>query len=229
MVTRAESRTQRRAGIIFAARAMIKENDTENGEISMRQLAVRANVSVTTVYNIFGSKQGLMISVLHDDHEAYREWFSRVRSADPLQQFFDAVTLACQLYASEPSFYKSVQFSVYNGSAQDLRLAHLGPRHIFLENIVRDAVELGAINASVNIAAFGNLLNGIFRWTVLRWALNDVTLDQLEAEIGYGFCAALLPLIDDAHAAEMQNRMNGYAERIVSIAEIDEPQSGKHV
>ena len=190
----------------------------------MRRLAARADISVTTVYNIFGSKQGLMISVLQDDHEAYREWFYRVRSADPLHRFFDAITLACQLYASEPSFYKSVQFSVYNGSTQHLRLAHLGPRHVFLENIVRDAVELGAIDPSTNVLAFGNLLNGIFRWTVLRWALSDVTLDQLEAEIGYGFCGVLLPVIGKDRIPEIKSRMESYAGRIVSIAEIEEPQ-----
>ena len=218
----------RRASIIAAARAMIKENDTENGEISMRRLAVRANVSVTTVYNIFGSKQGLMISVLHDDHEAYREWFSRVRSQDPLERFFDAITLACQLYASEPNFYKSVQFSVYNGSSQDLRLAHLGPRHIFIENIIKDAVDLGAINKSVNISAFGNLLNGIFRWSVLRWALSDVSLDQLEAEIGYGFCVSLLPLVDSSSSDVIRKKMDRYSARIVSIAEIEETILDKH-
>src|SRR3546814_342360 len=122
---RAEARAERQAKIVAAARTMIKENDVENGEISMRRLATHANVSVTTVYNIFGSKQGLMISVLNEDHNAYREWFSRVRSSDPLERFFDAVVLAKQLYASEPSFYKAVQFSVYNGNSRDLRLALL--------------------------------------------------------------------------------------------------------
>src|SRR3546814_8072109 len=83
---RAEARAERQAKIVAAARTMIKENDVENGEFSMRRLATHANVSVTTVYNIFGSKQGLMISVLNEDHNAYREWFSRVRFSDPLER-----------------------------------------------------------------------------------------------------------------------------------------------
>src|SRR3546814_18227697 len=119
----------RKAKIGAATRTMIKENDVENDEFALRRLATHANVSVTTVYNIFGSKQGLMISVLNEDHNAYREWFSRVRSSDPLERFFDAVVLAKQLYASEPSFSKAVQLSVYNGNSRDLRLALLGPRH----------------------------------------------------------------------------------------------------
>src|SRR3546814_4675635 len=59
--------------------------------------------------------------------------------------------LAKQLYASEPSFYKAVQFSVYNGNSRDLRLALLGPRHMFLEDLVREAIDLGAISGDVNI------------------------------------------------------------------------------
>src|SRR3546814_20270283 len=62
------------------------------------------------------------------------------------------------LYASEPSFYKAVQFSVYNGNSRDLRLALLGPRHMFLEDLVREAIDLGAISGDVNIVAFGSHL-----------------------------------------------------------------------
>lgn len=214
MTRREEAKARRRAAIIAAARSLIKEGDTEKGELSMRRLAARAAVSVTTVYNLFGSKQALMIGVLNDDHTAYREWFGRVRSPDPIERFFDAIVLAKQLYASEPNFYKSVQFSVYNGYARELRLALLGPRHSFLEDLVREAVHLGAIDTSVNIAAFGNHLNSIFRWAVLSWALSDVSLDQLEAEIGYGFCAALLPLVGGGDAEILKAKMAGYAVHV---------------
>src|SRR3546814_18083418 len=77
-----------------------------------------------------------------------------------------------------PSFYKAVQFSVYNGNSRDLRLALLGPRHMFLEDLVREAIDLGAISGDVNIVAFGSHLNSIFRWAVLSWALSDVRSEE---------------------------------------------------
>ena len=62
MSRREEAKAERRHRIIAAARDLIKE--TGDTGLSMRAIAARAGVSLTTPYNLFGSKRAIVIALL---------------------------------------------------------------------------------------------------------------------------------------------------------------------
>src|SRR4051794_9182134 len=59
-----EHKLERRRNIQKAARALIEERGYEG--LTMRDLAERARVSVPTLYNLFGSKDAILIAELQD-------------------------------------------------------------------------------------------------------------------------------------------------------------------
>ena len=64
MSRREEAKEERRRRIITAARDLIRE--TGDAGLSMRAIASRAQVSLSTPSNLFGSKRAILIAVLED-------------------------------------------------------------------------------------------------------------------------------------------------------------------
>ena len=58
MSRREEAKAERRHRIVTAARDLIRE--TGDTGLSMRAIAARANVSLSTPYNLFGSKGAIL-------------------------------------------------------------------------------------------------------------------------------------------------------------------------
>lgn len=59
---REQAKAERRDKIVRAARDLIRETGDMN--LSMRMIAKRAEVSVATFYNLFGSKRAIVMAVL---------------------------------------------------------------------------------------------------------------------------------------------------------------------
>ena len=59
---REQAKAERRHRIVRAARDLIRE--TGDTDLSMRMLAQRAKVSLSTPYNLFGSKRAVVLAVL---------------------------------------------------------------------------------------------------------------------------------------------------------------------
>ena len=81
MSQREDAKAERRRRIVAAARDLIRE--TGDAGLSMRAIAARANVSLTTPYSLFGSKRAIVIAVLEDVRE-FGERFSSLRHTDPI-------------------------------------------------------------------------------------------------------------------------------------------------
>ncbi|MGD8829867.1 MAG: TetR/AcrR family transcriptional regulator, partial [Pseudomonadales bacterium] len=65
MPSREEAKEIRRQRILEAARSLIRE--TARTRFSMRMLAEKSGVSLVTPYNLFGSKQAIMGTLLDED------------------------------------------------------------------------------------------------------------------------------------------------------------------
>jgi AcrR family transcriptional regulator len=188
MSTREEGKTRRRKKIIQAARLLMQNSD-EPG-FSMRALAVKANVSIATPYNLFGSKEQILSSVLEDDLEQYCSELKR-NSADELQVFFDAVTLTTKLYASEGTFYRAILNTVYVEGSDKYLASYRGPRHLMWKNMVKQAVLAGYLIPEIEADAFAINLRHGFLAAILQWAKGDLSIEELKARAHYHVALSL--------------------------------------
>lgn len=187
---RERSKAERRRRIVAAARRLVRERGID--DLSMKLLAERAGVGIATPYNLFGSKQAVMLAVIDEDVAAFQQQVAATRHANELEALFGAVSLARQVYAAEPSFYRAVLLAVYNTGGREFRAMFSGPRRAFWQTLVGNAVAAGFIRRDVEPAPLTLHLAHVFASVLLNWVLGDISLDEMEAQIQYGFALSLL-------------------------------------
>ena len=98
---RAESAADTRRRIIEVTRELLARAPLEN--VSLPEIASRSDVARSTVYTIFGSREGLMVAVAEDLLE--RGGFARIgqalRGPDVVRAFEISMDVAMELYSQE--------------------------------------------------------------------------------------------------------------------------------
>ncbi len=218
MATREEGKDQRRRTILDAARDLIS-GDEETG-FSMRALSERAGMSITTPYNLFGSKQAIMQALLDEDMRQFSDDLHQ-STADELELFFEAVTEGVKAFADADRYYRAVMSAVYQEGGRDYRSTFRGPRRMFWLELVENAIRAEHLSSDVAADPFSVNLAAIFFSHILEWVAEEIDLTQLEARTHYGFALALLAFANDPHrpflrrmALDAQRRLCAPARKV---------------
>ena len=204
MPTREEAKAIRKSRILDAARDLIRE--TEQTGFSMRALAARSDVSLVTPYNLFGSKQAIMSTLLDEDIGTYGAELRRSRR-DPLDIFFRAVTLGRDYFDRDQNYYRAVLAAVYNEGGRDYRSMFRGPRRALWRQLVETAVAEGYLLTCVNTDALAAQLALTFFANILEWVAGEMSLKEMELRTHYGFALALYAMATHEHSARMRERI----------------------
>lgn len=214
MSRREAAKESRRQSIVAAARLLVQE--THETGFSMRALAKEACVSVVTPYNLFGSKQAIMLALLDADFASYRERLQKSAS-DELDLIFDAVAIGTVFFGREPDYYRTVLAAVYGGGGKEYRTMFRGPRRAFWRGLVDDAIRAGLLAKHVQPEAFSMILVWIFFAAILEWVSGEITLAEMDTRTQYGFALALLAVATprsrkrlQAQTLQLQNRLKRY-------------------
>ncbi|WP_149538578.1 TetR/AcrR family transcriptional regulator [Siccirubricoccus phaeus] len=212
MASHAESKAERRARIIRAARALIRE--TGRTGLSMRALASRAGVSLATPYNLLGSKEAVLKALLEADLQEFREALPIPGSGDPIEHIFAAITVATRLYSTEESFYRALFLALFESDNVELRTFYGPDRQQFWAGLLREAVCTGQVLAGTDVAALARNIRYVFAGVLHRWATSSSRPGWIEAEIGYGVSLALCAVATPGAIGRIRARLNAYQERI---------------
>lgn len=186
---REASKELRRQRIIAAARALIRESGAAG--LSMRELAKRAEVSVATPYNLFGSKGAIVLAVLQDARE-FRQRFAEHSMGDPITRIFEAINLAVEFYVDDPAFYRVLWREVFS-AISDVRAAiYNDKRDAFWRNMLIEAAAAGALRPEIDAELLLHQLDHQFRSVMLDWVVGDLPSELLAATIRLGYALILL-------------------------------------
>ena len=147
MSRREDAKAERRRRIIAAARDLIKE--TGDTGLSMRAIAARAGVSLTTPYNLFGSKRAIVIALLEDVRE-FHERFSQLHRVGATDRIFQAVSISLAYLADDPEFYRTLWTEALRFDSKELRGELQTPqRYGFWWALLNEAKSDGALLAAL--------------------------------------------------------------------------------
>lgn len=208
---REEAKAGRRTKIVHAAKRLIQETG-ETG-FQMRALADAAGLSLVTPYNLFGSKQAIMIALLESGVSEYEARLMQLRG-DEIDRFFNAISLARRIYAREPRFHRIVMAAAYQDGGREFRAQFREPRRAFWQRMVANAVHGGGLLPSVPIEPYASTLAYIFLSAILEWVSGEITLAEMEARAHYGFALALLPMATPATAPRLQRKLAAYTTAV---------------
>ncbi|CAJ1510536.1 TetR/AcrR family transcriptional regulator [[Mycobacterium] burgundiense] len=97
MKSRVQERTSRQ--VLDAARAFIETHGLE--QLSMRRLATEAGVSVRTLYNHFGDKDGLLTALVQRSLDSIDVAVHHLSATDPIERIWEAIAVSIDKTAAE--------------------------------------------------------------------------------------------------------------------------------
>ncbi|MAT84755.1 MAG: hypothetical protein CMQ43_10525 [Gammaproteobacteria bacterium] len=195
-------KSQRRDDILGAARALMREGGDPG--FSMRTLAERAGVSIATPYNLFGSKQAILLGVLNADLVGYEQALSKLE-ADAIDVLFESQALVSQLINREPDFYRSMIAAV-SRDGPEFRHMVSGPRYVLWKRLLGQATAAGLLADDIDPDAFAIATSQLMLANVLEWAKGALTLEEMEARNQYGLALSLLAVATDSSRAQIRER-----------------------
>lgn len=188
MASRAQQRTSRR--VLDAARAFIEVHGVE--QLSMRRLADHAEVSVRTLYNHFGDKEGLLTALVQRSLDSMDVAVHQIAAADPVERIWEAVSLSVDTMVAD------VPKAVVRTILMDDRLVNqVSARWAGWELIVTEiqaAMRSGALRADIDPDVLAEQAAMVLFHLQRRWTAGDINDVELRASALSGFDIALLAI-----------------------------------
>jgi AcrR family transcriptional regulator len=213
MSRREEAKDERRRRIVTAARDLIRE--TGDAGVSMRAIADRADVSISTPYNLFGSKRAVVLAVL-EDIRGFSERFARLRPTSALERIFQVLSMSIRYYVDDPDFYRALWTGVFDMSHKEVRADLAMPeRDAFWLFLIDTAARDGALSPQIDTAMLLRSLDLAFAAAMLSWVVGALETAELEAVVGYGYALALRGAASPEWQPFLAEKISSYQSRML--------------
>lgn len=214
---REEGKEARRRRIVEAARALIRE--TGDTGLSMRAIAARANVSLATPYNLFGSKRGVVMAVLEDARE-FQEKFSSLKDLSAVDRIFRALSITLAYHVQDPEFYHTLWASLLDprGGDAELRAELITPQNtLFWRGLLDEARREGAIAEDIDMDLLQEALSGRFAAVMLKWVMGGGSVRELEPAACFGYASTLCACATNSFRPEIRRRMLDFQAELLAV------------
>jgi len=208
LAPREQTREELRQKIVAAARTLLSE--TESAEFSMRALAAKAEVAHMTPYNLFGSKQAVLLAVLDADMAEFERAVEARHTPDPLTDVFEVVDLCAEFWFSEPVFYKTLYRELLDLKGTSNQITATPLREEFWRRLVTSMEQYGHLRDFVAREPLAMNLRRIALQAISSWIARGLSKQQTEAELGYSISLALLGLTRPAASERVRERLLTY-------------------
>lgn len=189
---REQAKAERRLRIIGAARNLIRETGDTN--LSMRTIAKRAQVSLATPYNLFGSKRAVVLAVLEDVRD-FAERFAALHPVNSLERIFQALTLAMDYYVKDPDFYRTLWKALLDTSGkEDSEISTPQSRaqnRAFWQSLIEDAQKDGFLEADIRADMLERNMSYTFNGVMLAWVMGQIDSEDMVPAAGFGYALKL--------------------------------------
>jgi AcrR family transcriptional regulator len=174
--------------ILGAARQLIDEGGTD--DLSMRRLAIQADVSVRTIYNLFGDKQGVFAALVRDSFDVMDAEVDQLVASDPIERIWEAVSIAIDVNC------RYVPRAVVAAVATDITLARevadSWPGRTLILDAIRTATRSRALRDDVRPGVLMEQAGTVFLHLLWRWSRGEIDQVALTARALHAFDLCLL-------------------------------------
>jgi AcrR family transcriptional regulator len=199
-----EHKAERRARIIRAARELVSKHGYEG--LTMRDLADAARVSVPTLYNLFGSKDAILVAGLGDTAVVIASRMLQggsffVRAMAAFEGVMDSVL-------EQPAFFRAVMtmFLTSPESGDMRRRSEDGFIAIMTANLVA-AQKADQVVEWVEPALVARHMYGQYSSCFMAWAIDELDDDRFRAAAMSGICHLLVGITRGPFHAETEARL----------------------
>lgn len=202
---REQAKEERRTRIVRAALELLREGDPNNITVSM--IADRAGVNAMTVYNLFGTKAAVLVSVFDNDVRSFAKKVEASKSKDALDRIFNAVTAATKMYKANADFYRVMMNSTAALTDQGLARTTQASRTAFWRDALQRAIDEGHLRPDTDADLLSAVMIQVSAGAISQWGGGFITIDELDIETKYGFARLLLPSATRTATPRLKERL----------------------
>jgi AcrR family transcriptional regulator len=184
--SRVKARSSRR--IVDAARDLLDAEGTD--ALSMRRLAEHADVSVRTIYNLFGDKQGVFEALVRESFDAMHAGIGALGATDPIERIWEAVALSVQVNCRYVP--RAVIAAVVVDDDLQRELASHWPGRDLVFDAIQAATTARALRADVTPDALVAHAGAVFLHLLWSWSQERIDEAALTAGALHAFDLCLL-------------------------------------
>jgi AcrR family transcriptional regulator len=156
MNLRESNKDLNRRKILTAARELMREGGLE--ALSMRDLAVRAQVSSRTPYNLFGSKTDVLMGLLDEPLQRLWEYLPQLNQRSLLLMALTMVGKVYELYEPDLDYYREIYWGLMSSGHHDVRVVALDRARQLALPMIQQAIENGELKKDTGAEALASQL-----------------------------------------------------------------------
>jgi AcrR family transcriptional regulator len=210
---REQAKAERRLKIVRAARDLIRETGDTN--LSMRMIAQRAEVSLATPYNLFGSKRAVVMAVLEDERDFLHRFMS-LKVDNAIDRIFEANALGAGYFIQDPAFYRPLWKALLDTNGEDEtglatpeRLAQTRAAWRWLLSAAQDE---GLLRRDMPVEILERTMSHLGNGLMLSWAMGTMATEDLLPASGLGYALVLYNAATPAGRAHLDRQIARYRE-----------------
>jgi len=217
MGLREVGKKRRRARILEAARQCIRDGGAEN--VSLKAIAGAAELSVATLYNLFGSKEGILVALLVSSIESFRQGGGLGPSSPTARGPFDSLSaIAIDEFVSDEFFYRELIKSL---SQMESRVHLSGVVGLSLdlgEPIVNRMIAAGELTEVVSPRVLSHHLFMAFVHAVQLWSSGVTSSDQFRTQVAHTQCLLLAGVATEGFRVKLHARLRELDEAMLEFS-----------
>lgn len=196
-------KTQRKERIIDATLSLVRERGMD--DVSIVQIAERADVGAATVYNLFGTKSAIYRAIFDRETRIFEARVARAGTLTPLDKIFLAVDFVVECVDRDPNFQRAIAYACGNG-AEELAAAIAKRRISFYVETMSAAVAAGQLRGSTEPELLGLTLANLISGTALG-PMVETSKERLAARLHYGVAVFLHAFATKRSAPSLRRRL----------------------
>ena len=202
MQLREKQMKERRTRILNAAERLIRKSHST--DFSVRALAVAAEVSPVTPFNLFGSKEGLLYALLLRTLDRFFSKGLVFKSTDPNYHVVEAVEIAVEIFVKDPNFLRPLYQVLLGVSHPEHRPRFMVRTFDYWQTALLTIPGITRAHDEASINLLTNALMAHFIGLLELWIHKDFDDEGFRVNAICGLILIVLPVVGKKNLPSMQ-------------------------
>lgn len=205
---------RRKRRILEAATKLITEGGME--ACTMRALARKARLDVTTLYNYYGSKEEILEALRRSGARKLRRRIEELPKTDPIERIRSVVDLMLGVRESPAALARPINLPVprHRPGAGPIERVAMEQLELEFQRAVEEGQLLPAIDPELVIVS---ILGHSIAWLSL-WAKRVSDAEETAARVGYALSLSLLAVATDGSRSRLRQEMLQSQQHLLTVA-----------
>ncbi len=212
MNVRELGKARRRNRILEAARQLIVAGGVEG--LSMRRLAVAAEVSTGTLYNLYGAKEPILYALFNEGLDGLSATLDRLALDDPIDRSRAIVTVSIEQFTANGTLYRPVIAALDFGSSAPEDRAIRRRCRLLQEQAIAAATAEGFLTADVEPALLAHQILSAYSHAVRHWARGLFDDTAFHTQVLHCWALVLMAVATPAARPRLQAELDAVAPQV---------------